>query len=205
MFETVQHYTWCLARPPNTIALFYDTVPDLMRRYSYLPTCNCIVFSSCLWHLIYIVQNLSHNLNFWWPEGPWEAGTIRKATTKAVGSHHVSTGVVCDLCRQSKSRKYTSHYPINPLTCCCLAIISFPQRSRRQRETKTAPCRQIVLWCPWMIWGENHFIHSKCSVKLGPSSNELVGEYLWGESYLINWGYKLLGTALLSPFFKSVL
>ena len=128
MFETVQHYTWCLARPPNTIALFYDTVPDLMRRYSYHPTCNCIVFSSCLWHLIYIVQNLSHNLNFWWPEGPWEAGTIRKATTKAVGSHHVSTGVVCDLCRQSKSRKYTSHYPINPLTCCCLAIISFPQR-----------------------------------------------------------------------------
>lgn len=85
--------------------------------------------------------------------GPWEAGTIKKGYYKSCWQLCVSTGVVCDLCRQSKSQKYTAHYPINPLTCCCLAIISFPQRWEGRGEA-TAPHRQIVLWYPWMIWGE---------------------------------------------------
>lgn len=103
-----------------------------------------------------------HRLNFWWPVGSRGVGTFRNAATKAIGSHHVSKRLcVYDLCRHSMRQKYTSHYPINPLTCCYLAIIFFAQGWEGRGKKQQYHTKQIVLWYPWVIRGENHFIHRK--------------------------------------------
>lgn len=76
---------------------------------------------------------------------------------------------VSDLYRHSVKQRYTSHYPINPLTCCYLVTISFPQRQERAKETTVTHLTDCALvHMENLHGGENNFICRKYFIKIWP-------------------------------------